>query len=201
VAENENSNTKPCGCGGHGRRDVLKAALAIGVAAPLTGEAMAQDAIKNARPQDGDILIHDEDTPKAGEPVAASDVEIGAPPVIAVPRDRASGVLRDGSRLNRIALVRLKPEDMSATTRDLSAQGVVGFSSICTHEGCDVLNWLEEQGGLIECPCHQSAFNPRDNGAVVTGPATRRLAALPVKIENGVVVVAGSFIGRPGVVT
>jgi Rieske Fe-S protein len=194
------ANRQPC-CGGArpGRRKVLRGTLGLGLL-PLAGSALAQDAIKNARPQEGDILVHDEDTPKANEPIAPGDVEFDGAPVIGVPKDRASGVVRDGSRLNRIVLVRLKPENMSATTRGLSADGIVGFSSICTHEGCDILGWIADKA-LLECPCHQSAFDPKDNGALVTGPATRRIPAIAIRIENGHVVVAGQFIGRPGVIT
>jgi len=49
------------------------------------------------------------------------------------------------------------------------------FTSVCTHEGCDVDNF---SGGRIRCPCHGSQYD--NNGAVVVGPAPsalRRFAA------------------------
>ena len=39
---------------------------------------------------------------------------------------------------------------------------------------------------------------PKDRAKVTFGPAPRRLAMLPVKVENGVVMVASPFKGKPG---
>ena len=65
-----------------------------------------------------------------------------------------------------------------------SAAGAVhGFSSVCTHQGCTVGG---VQNGAIVCPCHGSRFNAL-TGAVVNGPATRPLPAVPVVVRNGAV--------------
>jgi len=55
------------------------------------------------------------------------------------------------------------------------------FSPICTHLGCHY-NW-NPASGHFECPCHGSVYAP--DGAVLGGPAPRRLDTLPTKIENG----------------
>lgn len=49
---------------------------------------------------------------------------------------------------------------------NLGASGFRAFTSICTHEGCDVNNF---SGGTINCPCHGSQYNTA--GQVVAGPA------------------------------
>ena len=54
--------------------------------------------------------------------------------------------------------------------------------------------------GLLECPCHESRYNPRDAAAVVDGPTPRALPALPLAVADGKLVVAKPFIGRPGVI-
>jgi Rieske Fe-S protein len=74
---------------------------------------------------------------------------------------------------------------------------VVAYSSICTHQGCDVSQWKTDNNRLL-CVCHGSEYDPADRANVTFGPAPRRLPMLPVKVENGVVVVASPFLGKPG---
>jgi len=89
-------------------------------------------------------------------------------------------------------LLRLDPGTLTADTRARSADGVVAYTSICTHTGCDVDTWMAAEQ-LISCPCHDSVFDPRDGGRVVDGPAPRVLPALPLKVVDGKLVVAGPF--------
>ena len=49
---------------------------------------------------------------------------------------------------------------------------------------------------MLKCFCHNSEYDPRQNATVVFGPAPRKLAALPVKIADGMLVVASPFIGK-----
>lgn len=62
---------------------------------------------------------------------------------------------------------------------------VVGFSAICTHQGCVVA----PDGAEFACPCHGSRFAIAD-GAVLNGPALRPLDAVAVSVD-GESVVAG----------
>ena len=50
----------------------------------------------------------------------------------------------------------------------------------------------------FKCPCHESEFDPSDGARVVGGPAPWQLAALPLKLVDGVLAVAGPFEGRVG---
>jgi Rieske Fe-S protein len=132
-----------------------------------------------------------------GAVIGLGDVVAGKPPVTAYPMDPASRVVRDGSRLNQILLIRLPSEDLNDDTRARGAEGIVAYSGVCTHAGCDITVWQTETR-RFRCPCHESEFDPRDSGRVVGGPAPRRLPRLPVKVVDGVIVAGGSFIGRPG---
>ena len=72
-------------------------------------------------------------------------LELEARPLSALARDPATQVLRDGSRLNRLIITRINPELMSAPYQANAAEGVIAYSAVCTHTGCDVTNWDEWQ--------------------------------------------------------
>lgn len=182
------------------RRSLLQAALGTGLGMLLPEVARAQaDDPRNARPQAGDRLVYAEGE-KKNTPIKLDALPVGGPPVTAMPQDAASGTVRDGSRLNQILLVRLDPARLQGDTRERSAQGVVAYSAVCTHAGCDGFAWTPEKQ-MFKCPCHDSEFDPADAAKVTGGPATRRLPALPLTIADGLVVVAGGFSARAGVLS
>jgi Rieske Fe-S protein len=96
--------------------------------------------------------------------------------------------------------VRLDPARLQGDTQGRAAQGVVAYSAVCTHTGCDGFAWTPEKQ-LYKCPCHDSEFDPADAGKVTGGPAPRRLPALPIKVVDGLLVVAGAFTARVGVIS
>ena len=55
---------------------------------------------------------------------------------MAWPLDPTDNTVRDGSRLNKVLLLRLDHESLDPVTRDRAAEGVVAYSAICTHTGC-----------------------------------------------------------------
>ena len=180
-----------------GRRDLLKRALGIGVGTLLCASSSAQSDLRSRRPQTGDGLVFASGERK-GQPVRASDVQADARPIIAYPWEPGSKTVRDGSRLNQVLLLRLTMDELAAETRARAAEGIVAYSAVCTHAGCDDWAWMKENKTL-KCPCHDSEFNPRDAARVTVGPATRRLAALPLTAANGVILVNGEFTGRVGI--
>ncbi len=54
------------------------------------------------------------------------------------------------------------------------------FSSICTHQGCQVGGVAD---GVITCPCHGSTFDAA-TGQVVQGPATQPLPEKSVTLDG-----------------
>jgi rieske iron-sulfur protein len=174
------------------RREVLGAAAALGVsAASDTAPATAEPA--DERPKEGDYLVATDDAYADG--LSPKDI---SGPVIVWPLDPAARIIRNGSRLNKVLLVRLDPATLVGATRERAADGVVAYSAICPHGGCEVDGWIDEQQ-ILECPCHNSKYNPREGAAIVEGPTTRGLAALPLKIVDDKLVVAKPFIGRVGI--
>ena len=106
--------------------------------------------------------------------------------------DPATSIVRNGSRLNQILLVRVDSARLSERTRSRSARDIVAYSALCTHTGCDVADWNAETL-RFQCPCHDSQFDPADGARVVGGPAPRPLPSLPLKLENGALAIAGGF--------
>src|SRR5207247_10155410 len=115
----------------------------------------------------------------------------------AYPEDATSGVVRDDSRLNQILLVRLDPRALDRDTSARAVDGIVAYSAVCTHTGCDAWDW-QPASSTVKCPCHFSEFDLKASARVLNGPASRRLPALPVKVADGLPVVARAIIGRPG---
>jgi Rieske Fe-S protein len=192
------------------RRDVLKVALGIGLGASVLGTlsapgavgetaagqgASADDDVRQMRPQPGDRFAVQG---ASGDlPAKPDDLPLGGPQKLAYPVDPETGVVRDGSLLNLVVLVRLDPEDMDAKTRENSAEGVVAYSAVCTHQACPVSMWREDKRTLF-CSCHGSQYDPRKRAKVVVGPAKKRLAMLPLKMDGDVLAAAEGFIGRIG---
>ena len=179
------------------RRCVLcsGAALALALISP-TARAENEDPARSERPQPGDLLAFFEGD-RAGQVIKPDDLKSGGPPVLAWPMAPKSKVLRDGSRFNQVLLIRLDPNVLEENEKPRAADGIVGFSAICTHAQCTVAGWVEERQ-VLQCPCHQSRYDPKQGARVVFGPAPRALPALPLKIDGGNLLVAGPFIGRIG---
>ncbi len=135
---------------------------------------------------------------KEGKLVLPEDVQLGKP-LLAYPMDAATDTVF-GSRANLLLLMRLNEADIDETTKPHAAQGIVAYSGICTHEGCPI-SGEHENPRMALCNCHGSTFDLGNNGTVIRGPATRRLARLSIGLSNGTLVVAGKLngpIGPPG---
>lgn len=190
------SDGRPSPTGGE-RRDVLLA-IASGAAALLTSRApVAAANPAKEPPQPGDELVFAEG-PSKGRTIGAADLPPESPMVGAWAKDPASGTVRRASRLYRVLLLRLDPASLDAKTKARAAAGgIVAYSGFCTHAGCPIQH-LKQANATIYCHCHGSEFDPRANGRVVTGPARRPLAGLPVTLEGDRLLVAGPFAGKLG---
>jgi Rieske Fe-S protein len=176
---------------------LLTAGSALGLSHALrVSGARADASAADVPPVAGDRLVAVAD-PQGTTPLRVADIPLDGGPVIALPVDPVSKTIRDGSRLNRIALVRTDPTSLDGPTRDRSAEGVLAFSALCTHEACFVAGWLPAEGAIV-CPCHLSKFNARAEGEVLGGPAPRSLPSLPLKVDHGELAIAGPFSATPG---
>ena len=176
-----------------GRRAALELGLCLALTAPRL--ALAQTDPARERPREGDLLIAV--GANSPDPLEPEDLTPDGRQTFAWPMDPATNTVRNGSRLNKVLLLRLDPEGFDSDTKEHAADGVVAYSAICVHTGCDVTNWHPDRH-LLECPCHYSTYDPKEGAKVVSGPAPRRLPALPLRIVDSRLVVAKPFTGRAG---
>jgi len=176
-----------CGC--MSRRTVVSGIAGLGVLMLTGAEALAQDA---GGPAPGDILVN----AKGEAPLTPADITGDSKQILFAYAQDAAGVTKKGGK-NKIALVRLDPSKLGEEALPRSADGVMAFSGLCTHAGCDV-KAFDPDKGLMKCPCHGSVFDPAKNGEVATGPAKHRLASLVIEIENDRFVVKEGFDGKVG---
>jgi rieske iron-sulfur protein len=169
---------------GHGvrRRDLLVGGIGLSLVAISGSNAGAQDDPAAVRPKPGDLLVRDGDDSKKA--LTHEEIAADAKPLVAWAMEPDSKTVRNGSRFNRLVVGRLGDD-------------VFAFTAICTHDGCDVTDWIADEH-VLSCPCHYSKFDPKDGGRVKDGPAPRALPQLPLKVVNGVLVVAQPFTSRVG---
>ncbi|MGD0848628.1 ubiquinol-cytochrome c reductase iron-sulfur subunit [Bradyrhizobium sp.] len=184
------------------RRTLILTALATAarIAASEPAAADEDQPGSDERPQKADLLVLSEGE-HAGEIIRPQDLKPGGPPVRAWPKDPKTSVIRKGSRLNEVLVIRLDPAELDDETRAHAADGIVAYSAICAHAGCPVTAWVKgatDDKDVFKCVCHNSEYDPRQSAQVVFGPALRRLAALPLAIANGSLIVAATFVGKVG---
>ena len=139
---NHDTPTAACGCAtattvDQSRRRIIRIAVA-GLAAGISASLSFAD--EDIQILTGDrLVLH---TTKE-EPVAlkADDIKPGKV-MLAYPFDPASKKIRNESRLSKVLLVRAVEAQMNDETKRRSAGGVLAFSGVCTHAGCDVSAWM-----------------------------------------------------------
>lgn len=120
--------------------------------------------------------------PEGGPPVRADEVPIGS--VLTVFPDG------DDSDPNAATLlIHVGDRPGQAPTPDQ----FLAFSKICTHAGCPV-GLYREQDHVLICPCHQSEFDVLHGAQPISGPAVRPLPPLPFRLEaDGTFTALGDF--------
>ena len=143
----------------------------------------------------GDRLVYAKGS-QEGAPLQASALNLGDA-VLAYPQGKST------NQANLVQLIRLKEAEFKPPTRmDLTDQGFVAYSAICTHLGCTV-SWVKNKqspsASYTECFCHNSIFNPARGAKVIGGPAPIPLAQIGVKVsKDGTLVFTSGFSGPIG---
>jgi len=181
-----------CGTRRIGRRATLGMSVCVALAPRLV---LAQTDPARERPREGDLLVTV--GAAAPQPLTTDNMPLGGKLTMAWPMDPESNTVRSGSRLNKVLLLRLDAEGLDPETKERSAEGIIAYSAVCTHTGCEVTTWHPDRQ-LLECPCHYSLYDPKEGAKVVGGPSPRRLPALPLRVVDARLVVAKPFTARAG---
>ena len=92
------------------RRALLKIAVGLGLVLGRLPAAAAEDP-KSARPQSGDRFVFPFGD-RAGQIIKPEDLSLGGPQQLAYPMDPETKIIRDGSLLNQVILIRLDPAQL-----------------------------------------------------------------------------------------
>lgn len=138
--------------------------------------------------RNGSRMVRDD-----GSLVRADDLDIGS-----ILTGFPEGHIEDSDA--QTLLIRVEPGVLNLPPDKLAVapRGYVAYSKVCTHAGCPVGLYRQAAHELL-CPCHQSAFDVADGAKPISGPATRPLAQLPIRIDDaGYVVALGDFLEPVG---
>ncbi len=149
------------------RRTVIGGAAAIGGAAVLAacGADDGNDAAEpGTGPEESELIDEEEAVVEGEEPAADEGLLVAA----------AEVPIGGGVIIGSAQVVVTQPSENTFR----------GFSSTCTHQGCQVSS---VEGDVIRCACHNSTFSV-DDGSVLGGPATAPLPEVPVALAGDQVV-------------
>ncbi len=180
---------KHIACSDLDRRQLLQV-LATGLATSLPFLA------NNASAEETVHLLVDADAEKDFVPLRPSDLKVGKP-LLVFPYDAKAGVPKNESRLNKLVVIRLPEDQMAPDTQARAASGVLAYSGICTHQGCEVKTWLAKENALA-CYCHSSKFALLDGAKVISGPAPKALPAIPLTMSGEFVAISTSVPSNSG---
>jgi Rieske Fe-S protein len=183
------------------RRQVLALGSAAMAACCLgaPGSALAANPAPAAeRPQKGDWLVIADEGEHEGKVITLDMLSVGGAMINAWPVDAETKTTRSKTRFNKVVVVRVEPGKLDESTLAKSVEGIIAFSSVCTHQACAVTGWIPEDA-MLACPCHGSLFSVGEGGKVLGGPARKRLPILPLAADaDGMLTVADAFTAKIG---
>jgi Rieske Fe-S protein len=180
-----------------GRRVVIQGLAVSGCLAAVgclakSAAAQEDEGAASVKPGDRFAIEPEEGSPK---PLRLDDLKPGKAVIGVYPIDPTTGKLRNETRLNMVNLIRL--ETFKPDTAAAAASGVVAFSAICTHKGCNINSWNAEASSW-RCFCHMSEFET-SHGDVIAGPASEPLPMIAIAIDaEGFVTASTEFSHAPG---
>jgi ubiquinol-cytochrome c reductase iron-sulfur subunit len=181
-----------------GRRKVL---LAAAGAAIVSAVAMMAAPLRSLGPKPANLRS----SPwKAGKRLVTSNgkpIKANALPSDALLTAYPEGDIADGN--GPVLVMKLPETGVTIRTQQGAVDGrVVAYSKICTHAGCAVGQYQADSRDpktihRLQCPCHQSEFDPSDGAKPVGGPATRPLPQLGLGTDEDGNLIATTELSAP----
>jgi len=139
----------------------------------------------------GDVLVY-ANGDQAGQPIKVSDLSEKFIQAFPQGKDSKGNMVVKKDEPNNVLLVFKFAADVLQAPTDMKGtqDGVVAYSGICQHLGCQVGENPSKLPTLL-CPCHSGAYDPREGCKVIGGPPPRPLPQLPIKLEGDTVVATG----------
>jgi rieske iron-sulfur protein len=188
------------------RRDLLKSTCALAGAAALGTVGGSVNAFAAGgrgtqpeppgAPERHDLFVYT-DGPKKGQDVMTADIVADAPPILVQAKDPVTGKVRESEKA-LVVVYRTAADKIQADTRGDTWNGIIAYSAMCTHQGCDPLGWDAESKQLL-CPCHQGKFDPLKGGVNTAGPKARDIPQVPVRDDEGKLIVSDAIMTWIGV--
>ena len=138
---------------------------------------------------DGDILVHAEG-PNDGQPIKVADLSDKITRAWPQGKDSKGNTVIKKDEPNNLLIIYKFPETELVAPTNLKStdQGVVAYSGICMHLGCQVGDNASKPETIL-CPCHSGAYDPRAGCKVIGGPPPKPLPQLPIKLSGDSVTV------------
>jgi Rieske Fe-S protein len=189
------------------RRDLLKSGCAVAGAAALVTVGGSVNAFaaggRGSQPQPfgaperHDLMVYT-DGPKKGQDVMTADIVADAPPITVQAKDPVTGNVRESEKSTILVYKTSTPEKFAADIVGDTWKGIIAFSELCTHQGCLVSGWDAATKQFV-CPCHAGMFDPFTGGTNTAGAKTRDLPQIPVKDDDGKLIVSDAIMSWIGV--
>ncbi len=189
------------------RRDLLKSTCALAGAAALGTVGGSVNAFaaggRGTQPQPvgaperHDLLVYT-DGPRKGQDVLTVEIVADAPPITAHAKDPATGQVRESEKATVLVYRTSRPDKIAADIKGDTWNGILAYSGLCTHQGCLVSGWDAATETFV-CPCHTGTFDPFTGGTNTGGAKTRDLPQIPVKDDEGKLIVSDAIMSWIGV--
>jgi len=182
-----------------GGESISRRRLLIGAVVTVTSAyaALGLSLLRSLAPEPDPVLRHTawqgsaRVVNAAGRPVRPDDLKVGG--VMTVYPENHLGDARAQTLLIRVRAGDLR---LPAGRDSWAVDGTVAYSKVCTHAGCPV-GLFQEEEHLLLCPCHQSTFDVLSGAQPTSGPAARPLPQLPLAVDGDGYLVAQSDYDTP----